>query len=130
MRLYEGQYKYFTEVLSMGCIKWNIYDVVLKLKKIVYVQAEFARLWYEKFINGLLERGLVKSKVYPCLLISKTVVCVVYVDDCIFWAHSQYEIDNVIKYFNNVGPSYNWEHSKLESVSELLGIDIHHHPMF
>ena len=25
--------------------------------------------------------------------------CVVYVDDCLFWEHSQYEIDNVMKYF-------------------------------
>ena len=48
----------------------------------------------------------------------------VYVDDCLFWAFSQSEIKNVIKSFKEVGPSYNWEHSKGESVSELLGIDI------
>ena len=55
---------------------------------------------------------------------SKTVVCVVYVDCCLFWACSQYEIDNVMKYFKEDGPSYNWEYSKGESVSEFLGIDI------
>ena len=64
------------------------------------------------------------SKVDPCLFMSKTVICVVYVDDCLFWARSQYYIDNVMKYFKEDGPSYNWEHSKGESVSELLGIDI------
>ena len=64
------------------------------------------------------------SKVDPCLFMSNTVNCVVYVDDCIFWARSQSEIDNVMKYFKEDGPSYNWEHSKGESVSEFLGSDI------
>ena len=55
---------------------------------------------------------------------SKTVVCVVYVDDFLFWERSQSDIDNLIKYFKENGPVYNWEHSKVESVSEFLGIDI------
>ena len=59
----------------------------------------------------------------PCLFISKTVICVVYVDDCLFWARSQSDIDNVMKSFKEDGPSYIWEHSKGESVSEFLGID-------
>ena len=37
---------------------------------------------------------------------------------------SQYDIDNVMKSFKEDGPKYNWEHSKVESVSEFLGIDI------
>ena len=64
------------------------------------------------------------SKVDPCLFVSKTVICVVYVDNCLFWERSQYEIGNVMKYFKDGGPSYNWEHSKGESVSEFLGIDM------
>ena len=95
-----------------------------KLKKSLYGQAEAARLWYEKLRNGLLERGYVMSKVDPCLFMYKTVICVVYVDDCLFWARSQSEIDNVMKSFKEDGPSYNWGHSKGESVSKFLGIDI------
>ena len=87
-------------------------EVVLRLKKSLYGQAEAARLWYKKLRNGLLERGFVMSKVDPCMFMSKTVICVVYVDDCIFWARSQYEIDNVMKSFKEDGPSYNWEKSK------------------
>ena len=64
------------------------------------------------------------SKVDPCLFMSKTVISVVYVVVCLFWARSQSEIDNVMKSFKVDGPSYNWEHSKGESVSEFLGIDI------
>ena len=48
----------------------------------------------------------------------------VYVDDCLFWECSQYDIDNVIKYFKEDGPILNWEHSKGESVSEFLVIDV------
>ena len=46
------------------------------------------------------------------MFMSKTVICVVYVDYCLFWAHSQYYIDNVMKYFKEDGPINNWEHSK------------------
>ena len=64
------------------------------------------------------------SKVDPCLFMSKTLIFAVYVDDCLFWERSQYDIDNVMKSFKEDGTSYNWGHSKGESVSEFLGIDI------
>ena len=57
--------------------------------------------------NGLLERGFVKSKVDTCLFMSKTVICVVYVDCCLVWVRSQYGIDNEMDYFKEDGPSYN-----------------------
>ena len=98
--------------------------VVLRLKKGLYGQAKTARLWDEKLRNGLLERGFVMSKVDPFLLMSKNMIFVVYVDDCLFWASSQSDIDNVMKSFKEDGPSYIWKHSKGQSVSEILGIDI------
>ena len=49
------------------------------------------------------------SKEDTCLFMSKTVICVVYVNDCLFWACSQFEIDNVMKSFKEDGPSYNWD---------------------
>ena len=58
------------------------------------------------------------------MFMSKTVICVVHMDDCLFWECSQSDIDNVMKSFKEDGPSYNWEHSNEESVSEFLGIDI------
>ena len=51
-------------------------------------------------------------------------VCVVYMDDCLFWKCSKYYIDNVMNYFKDDGPSNNWEKSKGNSVSEFLDIDI------
>ena len=55
---------------------------------------------------------------------SKTVICVLYVDDCLFWTRSQSEIDNVMKSFKEDGPSYNWERSKGGSLSQFLAIVI------
>ena len=98
--------------------------VVIKSNKSLYGQAGAACLWYENFRNGLLERVFVMSKLDTCMFMSKTVISVVYVYYCLFWAHSKYEIDNVMKSFKEDVPSYNWEHSKGESVSEFLGIDI------
>ena len=43
-------------------------------------------------------------KVDTCLLMSKTVICVVYVDECIFWERSQYDIDNIMNYFKEDEP--------------------------
>ena len=55
---------------------------------------------------------------------SKGVIGVVYVDDYFFWENLQSEVDNIMKSFNEDGPSYNWEHSKGDSVSEFLCIEI------
>ena len=70
-----------------------------------------------------LDYGFVVSKMDPCLFMSNNVVCEVYVDDCIFWARSQYYIDKIMKSFKGDGTSYNTEHLKGELVSEFLGID-------
>ena len=56
------------------------------------------------------------------MFMSKTVICVVYVDYCLFWARSQYEIDKFMNYCKECGPSYNYEHSKGQSVSDFLVI--------
>ena len=63
-------------------------DVVIRLNKSLYGQAKAAHLWYENLQNGLLERGFVMSKVDPCLFMSKTEMCVVYVDDYLFGVRS------------------------------------------
>ena len=61
-------------------------DVVIRLNKNLYGQAEAAHLWYEKLINGLFDRCFVASNVDTCMFMSKIVICMVYVDDCLFWA--------------------------------------------
>ena len=58
-------------------------DVVLSLKKSLYGQDKASCLWYEKLKNGLLDSGFVVIKVYTCMFISKTVMCLVYAYNCI-----------------------------------------------
>ena len=48
------------------------------------------------------------SKVDPWLFTSKTVIFVVYVDDCLFWESSQSDIDNVMNSFEEDGPIKIW----------------------
>ena len=102
-RLFSGRYSKWGASLHWTSQGFNSDggqdDVVFKLKKILYGQAEAVRLWYEKLRNGFLEIGFVMRKVNPWLFISKTVICVVYVDACLFWARSQFDIDNVMKSF-------------------------------
>ena len=81
------------------------YDVVIRLKKILYYQDEAARIWYENLQNGFLDRGFLVRNLDPCLLMYKTFICVVYVYDYLFWECSQSEIDKVMKYFKVFGPS-------------------------
>ena len=90
------------------------FDVVFRLNKILYSQAEAPRLWYEKLRMFLLDCGFVLIKLYPCMFMPNTFICVVYVDDCLFWERSKSDIYNVIKSLKEDGPIYNWEHSKVE----------------
>ena len=65
-------------------------NTIIILKKIPYGQAEAPRLWYEKLKEGPEKHGLTPSKVDPCMFISNTVICVKYVDDCI-WFYSDHK---------------------------------------
>ena len=48
------------------------------------------------------------NKVDPLIFMSKTVIRVLYVDYCLLWGRSQYDIDDAMKSFKDDGPSYNW----------------------
>ena len=75
--------------------------VFIRLKKTLYGQTKASCLWYENLRNGLLCRRFVVNKLDRCLFMSKTVICVVYVYDCLFGVSSQSEIVNVPKRYNH-----------------------------
>ena len=83
-------------------------NVVLRLKKIIYVQPKSSRLWYEKLLNGLLYCSFVVINAGTFLFVYKTVTCVAYVNSFIFWERSQYDIDKFINSFKEYRPNYNW----------------------
>ena len=99
-------------------------DIVLRLHKALYGQAEAPRLWYEKLKAGLEKRGIKATIADPCLFISENIICIVYVDDCLFFARDKKKIHDLLKSFTDDGDKYNWEHTVEGDVSEYLGIEI------
>ena len=97
---------------------------VLKLNKSLYGQVDAPKMWYDKLRAGLEERGFTACKADPCLFISKKVICVSYVDDCLWFAKDSKDIDAVLKSFESDGDKYNWEMTEGGSVEEFLGIKI------
>ena len=80
-------------------------DIFLRLNKSLYGRAEAARLWYERLWNGLLEHGFLMRNLGTYMFMSNALICLVCVDDCLFWARSKSDIDNLMKYFKDGGPS-------------------------
>ena len=99
-------------------------DVVLILNKSVYSQSEAARIWFERLQNGLLDRYFVVRNEDTCMFMSKTGIFVAYVHGYLFWANSQSDIDNSMKYFKEDGTSCNWGISRGELLIEFLSIYI------
>jgi hypothetical protein len=68
---------------------------VLKLNKTLYGLCQSPRAFW-KYITKKLEKcGLKQSKFNPCLFVGPNVMCIVYVDDLIFWSRDVANIDKV-----------------------------------
>ena len=118
----EGQHVYIK--IPQGCEDRFPKNSCLKLNKSLYGQIDAPRLWYEKLKAGLLDRGFHQSKVDPCLFLSKKVIVICYVDDCLFFAKNKKDIDKLLASFKSDGDDYNWEMTVGGSVEEYLGIKI------
>ena len=70
-------------------------DHVLKLNKSLYGQADAPRMCYDKLRAGLEARNFTACKADPCLFISKKVICICYVDNCLWFAKDSKDIDAV-----------------------------------
>jgi hypothetical protein len=66
----------------------------LKLKKIVYGLRQSPRAFWKYITKKLKTCGLEQSKFDPCLFIGTKVICVVYVDDLIFWRKNTLAIND------------------------------------
>ena len=114
---------YITPPARYHCPEWGP-NPILKLNKSLYGQAEAPRLWYEKLKAGLEVRGFKACVVDPCLFISPTIICVQYVDDCLWFYRDKQHLDDLLETFRTDGDQYNWEMSVDGDVKEYLGIDI------
>jgi Reverse transcriptase (RNA-dependent DNA polymerase) len=69
---------------------------VMKLKRLLYGLCQAPRNFFLHLKGKLEEVGFTQSKHDQCLFISDTVICLVYVDDTLFFAPEQRYIDKVL----------------------------------
>jgi hypothetical protein len=90
---------------------------VYKLKKSVYGLRQAPLNFFNTLREGLEAIGLKQSKIDPCLFASNDVICLCYVDDCLFFSRSVDKIDKVIKDLKR-----SFSLSEENSVAGFLGI--------
>ena len=72
-------------------------NFVLKLKTSLYGMKQSPLVWFNHLKAGLEKRGFKASASDPCLFLHQDVICLVYVDDCLFFARDQMKIDEMIQ---------------------------------
>ena len=97
---------------------------VLKLKKNLYGKKAAPRLWFNHLKSKLTSKECGFKQmidVDPCLFISNTVICLVYVDDTLLYARTRKDIDNVI---NTLREQHHMTLEVEDSVAGFLGVHI------
>merc|ERR1719223_1526605 len=69
----------------------------LKLKKNLYGLRQAAYNWNELLTAGLKKTGFIQSDHDPCLFMKDGIICVIYVDDTLFFAKDDSTIDSTIQ---------------------------------
>jgi hypothetical protein len=69
---------------------------VLRLKKSLYGLKQASLNWFEKFKQGLMDRGFRPLEIDPCLYLKANMILLTYVDDCIIFSPSMESIDRLV----------------------------------
>lgn len=78
-------------------------DRVLSLRKTLYGLRQSPRAFWKYLTEKLELCDLKQSKLDPCLFVGETVMCIVYVDDLIFWSREDAEITTLGMKLRNLG---------------------------
>jgi hypothetical protein len=95
---------------------------VLRLKRSLYGQKDAPRIFFNFLKENLIKCHYTQSACDPCLFFSTNVICLVYVDDCLFFARSQQAIDESIEAIKATGMELNVE----DDVAGFLGVHLNH----
>jgi hypothetical protein len=76
---------------------------VLKLKKTLYGLRQSPQAFWKYITEKLVTCLLEQSKFDPCLFIGTKVICVVYVDDIIFWSKDTVDINSSAMQLHELG---------------------------
>ncbi|MGH7954625.1 MAG: reverse transcriptase domain-containing protein, partial [Gloeomargaritales cyanobacterium] len=74
-------------------------DYVLYMTSSLYGLRQAAERWFDRLSKGLISRGLIQSTMDPCLFFhkEKNIICLIYIDDCLFFARTDAAIDEMIQ---------------------------------
>ena len=75
----------------------------LKLKKTLYGLRQSPRAFWKYLTEKLELTGLKQSEFDPCLFVGEEVICIVYVDDLIFWSKQDDDIHDVAMNLRELG---------------------------
>ena len=100
---------------------------VLKLKRSLYGLRESPKNWVLTLREALKDQGLIHSKNDPCLLMSDKVICIAYVDDCIFFEREPGQIDKVVKALQDENNPNRLDLHVEEDAAGFLGIELKKH---
>lgn len=103
---------------KMGIVDPFKENHVLKLKKGLYGLGQSPRNFFLHLKKNLETCGFKQSKFDPCLFISDKVICLVYVDDCLFYSPHQADIDTIIEDIRGTGMDLHKE----DDVAGFLGV--------
>lgn len=93
---------------------------VLRLKKSLYGLKQSPRNHFNNLSSKLEELGFEASEADPCLFVSDKVICLVYVDDTLFFSREESDIDSVISGLRSLGMELEEE----SDVAGFLGVHI------
>jgi Reverse transcriptase (RNA-dependent DNA polymerase). len=99
-------------------------NVVLKLKKNLYGLKQAAYNWHELLKSGLLKLGFKQSQVEPCLFMKQDIVCLLYVDDTLFFSTDDKLIDKHISALQ----SLQFELTDEGDIDTFLGVKLTNNP--
>jgi hypothetical protein len=91
-----------------------------KLKKTLYGLRQSPQAFWKYITVKLKECGLEQSKFDPCLFIGPDVICVVYVDDLIFWSREVPRINQVAIKLQDLGVDL----EKEDDAARFLGVTL------
>jgi Reverse transcriptase (RNA-dependent DNA polymerase) len=97
---------------------------VLKLMKSLYGLRQSPRNYFNHLSAKLTKLGFVPSDADPCLFVSDKCICLVYVDDTLFFARSQTDIDEIVQGLRNL----NMDLEEESDVAGFLGVLIDRRP--